>query len=382
MRWQPFMRHEQTAEGWKTQADGEGASYPSNYNFRMPDEDTTLYAIYEEIVVEPTGNTLTFYENGGSAVADQTLLPGEVINLPKTTHPDYEFVGWEDEDGNIYEAGDPFTMPDHEVTLKAVWASNEYKLYFDTNKPAGAISDPECEKSFSNVLFSEKLGQLPSASVIGYDFVGWFTADGAEYTADTVYNVVGDTVVYAKWTVNTYNIITDANAGNDIADGTYTIENGVIPAGGTRTGYTFSHWEVAADAGNWVAGQTYNAGDAVKGKYGDVTLKAIWTANKYTVNFNLNDANSVSSATATKSQMTVEYDSSFNKIEDMPSATRAGYKFLGWYTEPVDGTKIEITDVYTTADDTTLYAQWEVINYKIKFDGTGIGLVPIGYPGE
>lgn len=58
-------------------------------------------------------------------------------------------------------------------------------------------------------------------------------------------------------------------------------------------------------------------------------------------------------------------------IVSLPEPTRTGYNWLGWYTDPVGGTKVEpvtaspdgktYNDVYVITADTTLYAHWELI---------------------
>ncbi|MBR4041592.1 MAG: InlB B-repeat-containing protein [Bacteroidaceae bacterium] len=65
----------------------------------------------------------------------------------------------------------------------------------------------------------------------------------------------------------------------------------------------------------------------------------------------------------------------------LPSATKAGYNFIGWYTEP------EFTNVVTTldpadAEDKTYYAKFEIIEYTITYmDGNDqiSGLSPSKY---
>ena len=53
----------------------------------------------------------------------------------------------------------------------------------------------------------------------------------------------------------------------------------------------------------------------------------------------------------------------------LPTPTRTGYTFQGWYTEENGGNKVETTAV--PAGNTTLYAQWTPNTYTIKFDPNG-----------
>ena len=57
----------------------------------------------------------------------------------------------------------------------------------------------------------------------------------------------------------------------------------------------------------------------------------------------------------------VVYTSTSGKLAALPeSPAMEGYTFNGWYTEPVGGTKISTSTVFT--GDTTVYAHWTVKN--------------------
>ena len=63
----------------------------------------------------------------------------------------------------------------------------------------------------------------------------------------------------------------------------------------------------------------------------------------------------------------------FSKIDILPEPVRTGYEFLGWYTQKTGGTKI--TESYVFETDTTVYAQWKAINYKVTIVQTDNGTV-------
>ena len=55
----------------------------------------------------------------------------------------------------------------------------------------------------------------------------------------------------------------------------------------------------------------------------------------------------------------VVYTTLAGKLRALPEQpVLDGYSFLGWYTEPVGGTKVTTSTVFT--EDTTLYAHWSV----------------------
>ncbi len=55
----------------------------------------------------------------------------------------------------------------------------------------------------------------------------------------------------------------------------------------------------------------------------------------------------------------------------LPTPTRDGYDFEGWYTEAKDGVEIVSTDTVDFTSDVTLYAHWSVVTYQVKFDANG-----------
>ena len=57
----------------------------------------------------------------------------------------------------------------------------------------------------------------------------------------------------------------------------------------------------------------------------------------------------------------------------LPTPTRFGYKFLGWYTAAEGGTKITGA-TYTPTSNVTLYAHWKLDSYYIDYNVNGTGL--------
>ena len=94
------------------------------------------------------------------------------------------------------------------------------------------------------------------------------------------------------------------------------------------------------------------------------SIYAIWTANTYTVYFESNGGNSVSSKTVT-------YNSTYGSLT---TPSKYGYMFLGWYT--TGGVEVTSSAKYTLTSNTTLYAQWQVNNYLISLDANGGSEIP------
>lgn len=86
----------------------------------------------------------------------------------------------------------------------------------------------------------------------------------------------------------------------------------------------------------------------------DVTINAVSVNSSgeiYTITFNANGG-AVTPATAKTGKD--------GTIISLPTPTRNGYTFDGWYTEETDGEKVDEHKIYTA--DTTLYAHWTAIS--------------------
>lgn len=93
---------------------------------------------------------------------------------------------------------------------------------------------------------------------------------------------------------------------------------------------------------------------------------ARWKANTYTVRFNSNGGKC---RTRTKA---VTYGQTYGTL---PTSTRQGYSFIGWYTGKNGGRKITDKTKVTVVSDQKLYAHWKS-STKIKLNKTSVTLRP------
>ena len=120
-------------------------------------------------------------------------------------------------------------------TLTATWAANQYTVTLDAN---GGKVDP----SEFTVTYDSAVGELPVPTRTGYTFAGWVDEEGNAVTADTLYQVAGNSTLTATWAANQYTVTLDAEGGTvDPSQITVTYGSAVgeLPVP-TRTGYTLS----------------------------------------------------------------------------------------------------------------------------------------------
>lgn len=137
----------------------------------------------------------------------------------------------------------------------------------------------------------------------------------------------------------------------------------------TRTGYSFTGWNTRANG----SGTAYAASASQSSTTSsNITLYAQWTANTYTATFNANGG------TVSPSSKVVTYGSPYG---DLPTPTRPGYEFKGWYTEASGGSRVHSGTTVSTASNHTLYAQWTAIGYMvIAMEENGIKRLRMAIP--
>lgn len=229
--------------------------------------------------IDPNGGTFqgkTGIVDRGEQLSNKKLP----IYTPKRTG--YTFTGWDIKGtGRMSADNKYYFMGYNDTTLVAQWEPNQYNLDFDYNRPRDAAADITGNDIITKkVSYTKKVGELPEPHLDGYTFTGWKDAEGNTYTEDTVYNVAGDTTLYAQWSRNIYTLYFDYNkpeeaagdiTGNEISSKPVTFNEmvGELPHPQLDK-YTFLSWKDAD-------GNIYTE-DTVFVLSQDLTLYAFWDA--------------------------------------------------------------------------------------------------------
>lgn len=154
-----------------------------------------------------------------------------------------------------------------------------------------------------------------------------------------------------------YKITYKANGGDEFnmytesSDGYASITNSYP----TRTGYVFAGWNMAPDG----SGKAVMPGQKVHIDQ-DVVLYAQWKSGQYSIKYELNGgANDIANP--------ISYNS--GEYIYLKDATRDGFTFLGWYTDPDFNSPYDSTRDY--GSNLTLYAKWQVNKYNVQFLANG-----------
>lgn len=214
---------------------------------------------------------------------------------------------------------------------------------------------------------------LPSSTRANYTFNGWYTASsGGTYvgTSGSSYTPTASITLYAQWTAINYTVSWDANGGSvSPTSNSGTFGSNVTAPTPTRSGYTFLYWRDSLSAFSYLyqlsAGQSWTIS-------GNITFYAWWQINQYTVTYNANGGS------VSPSSVTVSAGSSVT----LPTPTRAGYTFNGWYTASSGGSNLGGGGVlYTPSSSVTIYAQWTAITYTITWNANGGSVSPTSSSG-
>ncbi|MBE6686879.1 MAG: hypothetical protein E7591_06565 [Ruminococcaceae bacterium] len=250
--------------------------------------------------------------------------------------------------------------------------NKRYEIYYDANGGSGAPDDAymdvDCNNNpEANVTFTVSSTKPTRA---GYSFTGWMIQSNDSAVDSTIVQP-GSKVktkyhctFVAQWTEGTYTLTLDPDGGT-IASGystTYSFKTnqkladkiGGFPTA-TKTGYTFNGWKLLSSGEHWTddwGTQPFTWGQ-------NVTFVAQWTANKYTVSYDVNGNTQITCDTTPK---TVTFGQQYGTL---PAASRVGYTFDGWYTSATGGTRITASSIVSTASNHTLYAHWTAKTYTL-----------------
>lgn len=232
-----------TKDGYnfKEWSDGSRTYQPSE-TFTMPDHDVTLTAVWEKVTSQPSSYYLTYNLGGIGPYPATSHLAGETITIPSNepvdlTNNGYKFGGWTD-GTTTYLPGDTFIMPEHDVTLTAIWVAPS--LTYDLNGgkgtvPGGVNVEPG---DTVNVII-----QKPTRE--GYDFVGWADGDTIYQPGDTFTMPGRDVTLKADWIGHLHTVTYDLNGGTgNIPAKQYRVGEKVVVTSvkPSKNGFTFTNW--------------------------------------------------------------------------------------------------------------------------------------------
>lgn len=238
--------------------------------------------------------TVTF----DSDVPAQTVEHGQRAEVPaEPTRVGYDFIRWI-LDGEAFDFDTPITS---DISLVAEWRIRTFTVSFDSGVESQSVE------------YGSTATEPAEPTRLGYTFVQW-TLDGVGFSFLTP--ITRDISLVAEWEPiytpdPTYTVTFDTDGGSPVSKRTVTEGSKVtMPAAPVKEGFTFVSW--------YLGDAVYDFDTPVTG---DITLKAVWKVNEYTVTFDTDGGSEVPS-------QKVEH----GKTVTQPQApTKDGCTFDGWY---------------------------------------------------
>ncbi|MGN1047017.1 MAG: InlB B-repeat-containing protein [Eubacteriales bacterium] len=319
------------------------------------DESYTNLVPLVSVASENIPGTLdaTFLSCGGKFADESTSKTASLFSeFPAVTRSGYTFDGWytAETGGTKISSGDAVSFAENQ-SFFAHWKANTYTLYFNAN-------GGECSVPSKEVTVESTYGALPTPSRLGYAFDGWYTeAEGGDkISEEIVVSASAPQTLYAHWEADTYIVYFNANGGEcsvESKDVTFGATYGSLPTP-THPGYAFEGWYTEAAGGDKVTESTAVSITASQ------TLYAHWKPVSYTVSFN---ANGGECSIETKN---VTFGGTYGYL---PTPTRNGFVFIGWYTSANAGEKVTSDTICTGTENHTLYAHWGSSAGDVNGDG-------------
>ena len=257
----------------------------------------------------------------------------------------YEFVGWQidgDDSGELYKT---YTIPKGSmgnIKLIAGYDLGTYLLELDLN---GGVLEEGIDTSYNLVAYSYYYLPIPTKE--GYEFLGWYNGD-EKISFEYYFYITKDTKLTAKWEEKNYELVYNYFDGYKNKEVTvYLKANEEIKVlQPTRTGYKFAGW--------------FSEGkELIDGVYPYKENKifyGVWEPLTYNITYELDGG-----VLSEDMPSVVSYESSIT----LPTPTKSGYLFLGWYYNNV---KVE-SGTFKIASDVHLVPLWteykNVITYQL-----------------
>ncbi|MBQ9457563.1 MAG: InlB B-repeat-containing protein [Bacilli bacterium] len=414
---------------WTANADGTGTSYTDGQSVR--NLTATVNGVYHIYAQWKQTYNVIYNANeatGGSVPTSHSNIDfGTGITVKGNTGSLYKngyvFNGWntaDDGNGTHYAVDATPAAFNANTTLFAEWVADIYTIVLDNDSATSAGTTSIYEKygvgyyldsAASSQQMTASSNPITKPTKNGYVFGGYWTVDGGSGTkyidengkltssavTTTFHQNSGTLKLYAKWTLGVYEIQLDNdsatsagatsiyekyNTGYYLNYSAEAVSNQMSPSSNPidvprKTGYTFGGYytEENGNGTQYIDTNGNLTSSAVTTTFYDgITLKlyAKWTANKYTVTLNNEDADAL---TPGADSVTATYNDALPSIA-ANKPVRSGYTFGGYWTVAGGGGSMYIKadgtsniDHYLIDGTTTLYAKW---SRTVSLDGYSV----------
>jgi uncharacterized repeat protein (TIGR02543 family) len=331
-----------TFGGWFTDKNGVGTQY---ITISIVSDDVDLYAKWTPAVYNIT------YMDGGTHSNPASYTYGVGATLTSASKTGHIFGGWFDNAN--FNGTAVTTIPTDATGAKTFWAKWTVENYTLTLDAQGGTVSP----GIINANFGVAIGPLPTPTLGGYSFGGWYSGiDGGGTLYTTTSTLTGNATAYAKWIAGqTVELTLDAQGGSVDTESLTVGKDapiGNLPEP-TRTGYTFGGWFSGTNG----SGTEYTAASTLAA---DATAYAKWTANTYNIAYNADGGTHSNPATYT-----------YGVGATLANASKTGHIFGGWF-DNANFNGSAVTSIPADAIGAkTFWAKWTAETYSVSYNADG-----------
>ena len=279
---------------------------------------SVLYTVTAESVSDLFGSV------DGAAYWVFTEPAGTEITLTAIPAPGYEFTRWVKYPDTEMSTDAVYTFAvSEDARLIAYFSPKVYNISYVLNQGSWVTNyfAPETYTYSEGVT----LPTVANVEYLNHTFEGWY--DNAQFTGNPITVIsttaMGDTTLYAKWTIDTYDITLVQPANGTISSDpaqTAAVGAQVTLTATPNEGYSFDGtWEVR----NTTNGQTV---DVVNNQFtmpaGNVEVHATFTINEYAI---AATANPAAGGTVTGANTY-----SYGAVATLTATANEGYSFVNW----------------------------------------------------
>lgn len=343
-------------KGWNTVANGSGTAFSPGATIPSDWGSFTLYAQWDinkyTVQVDPNSGIY----NGSSSLQTVSGNYNSTLTLSNPTKSGYTFLGW-----SVAGAGKLGNM----ITDDPTFNTSMGNVTTYNNSENGNVTLSRVAKSSDNLFGEAYEIKIDVKGAASPEYGGFYQTHQSEPNKTYIHSFIAKVPVGVSLNIYSNNLgdggykkwITSNKGTGKWEVYRYEIKTGSPGTFGTFN--TFGHVAASASSApfSWnVAASQIIKLDPTKNVYtfgiGNGYITANWKANEYTLTFNANGG------TVNPTSKLAVYDQSYGAL---PTPTRSGYKFKGWYTATTGGTQITSSTIHNVAGNRTVYAQWNKI---------------------
>ena len=249
---------------------------------------------------------------------------------------------------------------DATYTAKGTRSLVSYTITYNKNAYIASVSRASESVNYGSNAAGSTATVMSNTAQYTYTWDGWYEGSTRVSTSLTFApKSITSAHTYearANRTINSYTASFSGNGGNTPSPSTitktYGSALGTLPSCTRNSDNTYTYslagWFTAASGGSQISTSTTITGN--------VTYYAHWNATyiNYTITFNGNGGTNGAS-------LTKHYG---DALGTLPSSSRTGYTFLGWFTAASGGTKISTSTI--CYGSITYYAHWQINTYTVS----------------